>query len=1097
MTPKLTKEERFSLIQRALKGEKVASLCREAGISRVLFYRWLKRYEEGGRVKLGQLKTGRPKKIIVHKKAQYTHLSPHDREMMIKEVMEQGSDATEVAEKYAISRVTLYKWLNRYKEAGEGMKETAFLPRERHIDRYFRQTPEKHEESLLALVNKHPDYGIRRLVANLPQIGGKPLIGHHGVQNILNRHNLNTFALRQAYAQSQITPVTESISGILDKVAGFFRIEPEARHEYVKKGSKIALGVFLSIAFFGLASAIIRSFGGADVASPIGMFFAFTALFMGSIFFLYSFKYYLTMAVVLSFSQKDANMDRSRGAPKKNILNWLLGLNGDKDSMTGTSSPVGLEPNLDHVALKKHPFVSVQIPFYNEKNVVERSIEAAINFDYPEYEVILCDDSTDETTNIIRNFQKNYLGKRESLKTTEGEGWTLTEVEIRKGLTLRHLHRTTRGGFKGGALNLALKLINPKAEFVSVFDADFVPYPDSLNLFLKYFKVQNNYSEDYSGSKVAAVQGYQWHVLNKSENWITRGIRSEYAGSYVIERSGIEIYGGLKQISGSVYMIRRKPLEEAGWGVSITEDFELTLKLYEKGYRVVYTPYIQAPAECVSTIKRLIRQRMRWSEGHSQNIKRMFKKILLNPKLTLAEKFEFIYLSPYYLQAFFFLVGTFAWLISESVFPARLPFWTSLWGWSLVLTNLFALPLMNAVGMFLEESDDRDYLGLASFVALSYLLVPFQAYSSVKGFLEEKEGPWFRTPKTGRITDIFARGKFYRFISGILPGRANQVAEDRASAFRASMSMTDNRYLALTTANNRFNNFAITRGRLTWLGKVTLSVLLMITTSLLYYSKNIQLAYADTWATPLKLDVGTGDAGLPAWGNWLSNATTYSAGTTFVRIGNLYANLTGTSNKYYWFTNLWPNGATDAVIPGGNYYIQFAKQGNEVVGGTNHMNVIMQLLVTSNNEATKTQIAANRYTIRLNNASNTLMQFYIGNVVTRNITSAAKNRLVFRIYYNNGSAGCKANVNCTWNMAINNTNIPARLIIPAAGITIPEIPKPLIVAIFLVIIPVMPTIISGRLRRPGQNIFQEFGLAWKELMRKLLGKDVELDDLPV
>jgi len=72
-----------------------------------------------------------------------------------------------------------------------------------------------------------------------------------------------------------------------------------------------------------------------------------------------------------------------------------------------------------------------------------------------------------------------------------------------------------------------------------------------------------------SGSNIAAVQGYQWHVLNKSQTWVTRGVRTEYAGSYVVERSGEEIYGGLKQIAGSVYAIRADILRQFGWGTSI------------------------------------------------------------------------------------------------------------------------------------------------------------------------------------------------------------------------------------------------------------------------------------------------------------------------------------------------------------------------------------------------------------------------------------------------------------------------------------------------------------------------------------------------
>ena len=517
--------------------------------------------------------------------------------------------------------------------------------------------------------------------------------------------------------------------------------------------------------------------------------------------------------------------------------------NGSISPESGRARAVGLTPNLEHISLKRKPYVSIHIPFYNEKYVVERSIAAATNFDYPEYEIILCDDSTDETVDIIREYQKRHLVKGERLKIVknEKEGWELTSIEVRPGVTLKHIHRTSRSGFKGGALKLALTLVDPRTEFISVFDADFVPYPDTLELFLKYFKVQNNLSEDYKKSNVAAVQGYQWHVLNKSENWITKGVRSEYAGSYVIERSGREIYGALKQISGAVYLIRRDCLEEVGWDTSITEDFQLTLKLYNAGYKVVFTPYIQAPAECVSTLKRLIRQRMRWAEGHSNNIRKMFFRLLLNPKLTLSEKLELLYLSPYYLQAFFFLVGTISWLISETVFPARLPFWTSLWGWSLVLTNMLSLPLMNAVGLFLEESEEKDYSGLLSFIALSYIVVPFQAYAAVKGFLIG-EGPWFRTPKTGKITDVLKRGTFYRFISGILPGRTAAVARITKDHQAASPA-----YLALSTANNQFNSFTIKPRRKKWFGKIVLSLFLALTVTTYSYTKGVPEVLASDW----------------------------------------------------------------------------------------------------------------------------------------------------------------------------------------------------------------------------------------------------------
>ncbi|MFC1727590.1 kelch repeat-containing protein [Patescibacteria group bacterium] len=151
-------------------------------------------------------------------------------------------------------------------------------------------------------------------------------------------------------------------------------------------------------------------------------------------------------------------------------------------------------------------------------------------------------------------------------------------------------------------------------------------------------------------------------------------------------------------------------------------------------------------------------------------------KVFIPSPLTLMEKLEVFYLAPYYLQAFFFIIGTMSWLISETIFQVKLPFWTELWGWSLVLTNLFSLPLMNAVGMFLEEAEEKDYIGILSFMLLCYILVPFQAYAAVKGLLKKDEGPWFRTPKTGKVTDVFTRGQFYRWISGIIPGKRPSFA---------------------------------------------------------------------------------------------------------------------------------------------------------------------------------------------------------------------------------------------------------------------------------------------------------------------------------
>ena len=771
------------------------------------------------------------------KRTTYIKVTPEARKRMVEDVIFAGRKVKNVTEYFGVTRKTFAKWKRRYLKArakGLNLLE-AVSDNNARGTAHPRGASESVANKVIDIVISKP-YLSSQKIAN--ELG---FIGNHGVQGILERSNLSHYEQRMALSERTLGTIPAPVTR--PAVEPVFAGE-RAGLPFIPRWQFLKTFVFTSFLTFATIFSLlwwINLISERALSQALGTVFASVALLMGSVFFLYSLKYYLSLAIVLSFSQQEIGVKEGTQR-RKGLFSWILGLakngNGDTVGLPRAESrgPVGLTPNLEHIIVKRHPKISVHIPLYNEKNVVERLLTAVSSFDYKgSYEVIIADDSNDDTTRIVENYLKENSGKV-NLRKIQADGYTLTFGEIRPGVVIKHLHRKSRSGFKGGALREALKHTDPRAEFVSVFDADFVPYPDTLELFLKYFKVQNSMSEDYSQSKVAAVQGYQWHVLNKSENWITRGVRSEYAGSYVIERSGAEIYTGLKQISGSVYMIRRDVLEEIGWETSITEDFQLTLKLYEKGYKVVYTPYIQAPAECVSTLKRLIRQRMRWAEGHSNNIKKMFARLILNPKLSLSEKLEFIYLSPYYLQAFFFLVGTLSWLISETLFPARLPFWTSLWGWSLVLTNFLSLPLMNAVGLFLEESEEKDYIGLTSFAVLSYVLVPFQAYASLKGFIEKEEGPWFRTPKTGRITDIIRRGTFYRLIAGILPGRVsahpnvatNEILRMNSNKF-GQFKFVKNSYLALSSANNRFNSFNIKPRGKRWLGKgITAFFLIML-----------------------------------------------------------------------------------------------------------------------------------------------------------------------------------------------------------------------------------------------------------------------------
>jgi cellulose synthase/poly-beta-1,6-N-acetylglucosamine synthase-like glycosyltransferase len=439
----------------------------------------------------------------------------------------------------------------------------------------------------------------------------------------------------------------------------------------------------------------------------VGLVASYAALALGGLCFIYALKYYASTLIALS----------------------LLNPEGRLNDMVIQPGELGLD-------YAEQPLVSVHLPFYNEANVARRIIDACIDLDYGNYEVLVADDSRDQTLDVLRD--PEYRISRPALK---------------------FVHRKDRGGFKGGALQQALRYMHPDAEYVVVFDADFVPPPDIISKFLSVFK-----RAEGRGKPVAAVQGYQLHYLNKNENWLTKGIRTEYSGSYMVERVAEEALGAMKMVSGSVFMLRADALRSLGWTTSITEDWELTLRLYLEGYRVVYTPLIQAAAEIPSTVSRLLRQRMRWAEGHTHAVRHYFWRMILSTRMTLAEKLEFLYFAPYYLQSLFFILGTALWIVSE-VYRRRPPFWTPVLGWGLVVSNLLAIPLMGLAGVFLEGDLREDYHGVLSFIAVSYLVAPYQAYAALKGLLEKEEGTWIRTLKTGYITDGFIGLKFRSLVN--------------------------------------------------------------------------------------------------------------------------------------------------------------------------------------------------------------------------------------------------------------------------------------------------------------------------------------------
>ena len=116
---------------------------------------------------------------------------------------------------------------------------------------------------------------------------------------------------------------------------------------------------------------------------------------------------------------------------------------------------------------KEIPFVTIQLPIYNEEYVMERLLENIAKIEYPKskLEIQVLDDSTDnsvtETAERVKALQET-------------------------GLDIQHIRRENRQGFKAGALKEGLKIA--KGDFIAIFDADFLPSTDWLKKSVIYFK---------------------------------------------------------------------------------------------------------------------------------------------------------------------------------------------------------------------------------------------------------------------------------------------------------------------------------------------------------------------------------------------------------------------------------------------------------------------------------------------------------------------------------------------------------------------------------------------------------------------------------
>jgi cellulose synthase/poly-beta-1,6-N-acetylglucosamine synthase-like glycosyltransferase len=237
----------------------------------------------------------------------------------------------------------------------------------------------------------------------------------------------------------------------------------------------------------------------------------------------------------------------------------------------------------------RYPKVVTQLPMFNEKQVAKRVIEAAADMDYPRsrHEIQVLDDSTDETVGYVDETAEQLRGR---------------------GFNVSVIRRTDRTGFKAGALQNGLKFTD--ADFVAIFDADFVPPVNFLRRAMAFF---------VDRPQLGLVQG-RWTHLNKNASLITRGQAMGIDGHFMIEQAARSWNGLFMNFNGTAGVFRRSAIESSGgWQHdTLTEDMDLSYRMQLADWETEYVPDLEVPAEIPEDINAFKNQQFRWAKGSIQ-----------------------------------------------------------------------------------------------------------------------------------------------------------------------------------------------------------------------------------------------------------------------------------------------------------------------------------------------------------------------------------------------------------------------------------------------------------------------------------------------
>jgi len=358
----------------------------------------------------------------------------------------------------------------------------------------------------------------------------------------------------------------------------------------------------------------------------------------------------------------------------------------------------------------------VQLPLYNEPNVAARLVDAAAQLEYDgALDIQLLDDSTDATSAIV---------------AARVERWQS------RGVRIAHLRRASREGFKAGALAEGMR--RSDAELFAVFDADFVPMPDTLLRMVPHF----------ARPEVGMVQA-RWEHLNREQSLLTRVQAIYLDAHFAIESAARHLSGRFFNFNGTAGIWRRAAIEAAGgWSAStLTEDLDLSYRAQLAGWTFVFLPDVLVPAELPGSLSAFQEQQHRWAKGSIQTARKLVPQILGSALPQPVKREALVHLTNN--SAYLLTVVIAVLMVPAIVIRQRLGLtWTLL-----VDAAMFALSTLSVLGFYIEGQRvaGRPSLRLRELAAVLPIGIGISIRNGaavIEGLIE-RGGTFHRTPKRG------------------------------------------------------------------------------------------------------------------------------------------------------------------------------------------------------------------------------------------------------------------------------------------------------------------------------------------------------------